>query len=87
MSKKEDEKIKKVFEKARQMKKLSSQQKDLIIKSAQKAALNVLDYYGCDPDAQRMNLSNESHRNIIAKSVGNVFENTLIAKGLVWEGK
>ncbi len=83
MGKEEDEEMKGVFEKARQMKKYGPAQKSLIVELAQKAALNVLDYYACDPTAQRINLDRKSHREIIAKSVGNVFESTLIAKGLI----
>jgi hypothetical protein len=83
MGKEEDERIKMVFERAREMKKYGPAQKSLIVELAQKAVLNVLDYYGCDPTAQRINLKRESHRKIIAKSVGKVFESMLIAKGLI----
>ncbi len=86
MSKKEDEEdegLKQVFKEARKMKKDGPKQKNQIIELAREAVFNVLTYHGCDPEAQRMNLSNESHRKIIARSVAQVFESKLISKKLI----
>ncbi len=79
---KEDERLKKVFQEAREMRKLNSRQTTLVIELTKKAVLSVLSYYGCDPEAQRIKLGDESHHGIVAKSVSKVLENSLIAKGL-----
>lgn len=82
MNRKQDEEIKKIFKKAKQMKG-DDAQRSLVVELAQEVILNVLSYYGCDPMAQKINLKRKSHREIVAKSVGNVFENMLIVKGLI----
>ncbi len=78
-----DETVRRVFKRAKQMKKYGPAQKSIIVELVRKATLNVLDYYARDPTAQKINLDRKSHRNVIAKSIGNVFESMLIAKGLI----